>query len=63
MIPESENPQEGKRICPGSPARHAQADPGRYFTQSTMLVGSNAVTVQCTTQKGILAITKLLRPL
>ena len=34
MIPETENPQESKSVCPGGPARHAQTDPGRYFTQS-----------------------------
>ena len=33
MIPETENPQEAKNVYPGNPARHAQADPGRYFTQ------------------------------
>ena len=30
MIPETENPQEVKRVCPGKPARYAYADPGRY---------------------------------
>ena len=34
MIPEVENPQEAKSVCPDLPARHAFADPGRYFTQS-----------------------------
>ena len=34
MIPETENPQEAKSVYPGKPARHAEADPGRYFTQS-----------------------------
>ena len=33
MIPDTENPQEAKRVYPGKPARHALADPGRYFTQ------------------------------
>ena len=33
MISEKENPNEAKRVCPGQPARHAKADPGRYFTQ------------------------------
>ena len=34
MIPETENPQEARRVCPGKPVRHAWADPSRYFTQS-----------------------------
>ena len=34
MIPETEHLQEAKSVCPGKPARHASADPGRYFTQS-----------------------------
>ena len=34
MIPETENPLEVKSVCPGKPARHALANPGRYFTQS-----------------------------
>ena len=34
MIPETENPQEAKRVCPGSPARHGWADPGQYFSLS-----------------------------
>ena len=34
MIPETENAQEAKSVCPGQPARHAQADLGRYITQS-----------------------------
>ena len=38
MIPETDNPQEGKRVSPGWPARHAEANPGRYFSQSTILV-------------------------
>ena len=33
MIPETENPQEAKSVYPGKPSQHAQADPGRYFTQ------------------------------
>ena len=37
MIPETENPQVAKRVCPGKPAPHAYADPGRYF-MSTILV-------------------------
>ena len=34
MIPETEYPQEANSVQPGKPARHASADPGRYFTQS-----------------------------
>ena len=34
MIRETENPQKAKRVCPGKPARHAYADPDRYFTLS-----------------------------
>ena len=34
MIPEKENPHEAKSVYPGKPARHAKADPGRYFTHS-----------------------------
>ena len=34
MILEKKNPQEAKSIYPGNPARHAKADPGRYFTLS-----------------------------
>ena len=34
MIPETENLQEAKSVRLGYPARHALADPGRYFTQS-----------------------------
>ena len=34
MIPETENLQEAKSVYPGKPVRHAQADLGRYFTQS-----------------------------
>ena len=34
MIPETENPQELTSEYPGKPVRHAQADPGGYFTQS-----------------------------
>ena len=33
MIPETKKSQEAKRVYPGKPARHALADPGRYFTQ------------------------------
>ena len=33
MIPETENPQEVKRVCRDQPARNAQADLGRHFTQ------------------------------
>ena len=33
-IPETENPQEAKRVYPGKPARIAQADPVRYFTHN-----------------------------
>ena len=34
MIPETENQQEANIVLPGQSARHVQADPGRYFTQS-----------------------------
>ena len=34
MIPETENTQEAKSVYPGKPARHAEADPDRNFTQS-----------------------------
>ena len=34
MFPETEHPQEAKRVYPGKHARTAQADPDRYFTQS-----------------------------
>ena len=33
MTPERENPEEAKIVRPYKPARHAQADPCRYFTQ------------------------------
>ena len=34
MIVETENLQAAKSICPGQPAKHVQADPGRFFAQS-----------------------------
>ena len=34
MIPETENPQEAKRVYPGKLARHALVDPDRYITHS-----------------------------
>ena len=34
MIHETDNLQVAKSVYPGKPARHAYADPGRYFTQS-----------------------------
>ena len=34
MISETETPQDAKSVFPGKSARHAQADPSRYFTQS-----------------------------
>ena len=37
MIPETENTQEAKRVCPGYSAWHAEADPGLYLSQSTIL--------------------------
>ena len=40
MIPETENPLQAKSVYPGNPARHAWADPGRYFTQSPLSVFS-----------------------
>ena len=33
MIPETEDLQKAKIVYSGKPARHAQADPFRYFTQ------------------------------
>ena len=33
MVPVPENPQEATRAYPGTPARHAYTDPGRYNTQ------------------------------
>ena len=37
MIPETEYPQEAKSVCPGQPARHAQADPSPHclFSRGT----------------------------
>ena len=40
MIPETENPQEAKSVYPDKPARHAYADPGRFFTQSPLCLFS-----------------------
>ena len=38
MIPETEKPQEAKSVYPGKPARHAQANLGRYvYAESTTL--------------------------
>ena len=34
MIPETEIPQEVKRVYPGKPVWHAQPDPDRHFMQS-----------------------------
>ena len=53
MFPDTENPQEAKRVYPGKPARHAYADPGRYFTQSPHCWFSRG------TAKLSLALTKL----
>ena len=36
MIPDTETQQESKSVYPGKPARHAWADPCRYFTQSPL---------------------------
>ena len=49
IIPETEKPQEAKRVCLDKPARHAFADPGRYFTQKVLFFPRNGLYVLCLT--------------